>query len=377
MAQTPSSLDARTLARRLGELAGDERQVQVEFLLHLAEFDRRRAYLELGFGSLWDHCREALHLREGAAGRRIGAMRVLRRFPGLADALRDGRLCISTLSLLGQVLTPENVEELVARAAFRTMAEVDHLVASLKPRQAPREGIRKLPEPVATREAPPPVSPTPPRGEAVAAPGPAPGPVSAPVEPTPALFQAPRPRTVEMRAVSESQWSLRATIDQAFKDDLETLSTLLSHKLRRGDVAAVLHEAIRCGIEKHGKRKGAVRPKRKVAPKPRPPTDPHAIPAEVRRQVWERDGGRCAWVGPDGRRCDSRWQLEVDHVRPPSLGGTSTPKDLRLACKPHNLFHAEQVYGRELMRKYRKGESTAPGDSCGAKQTVRKADATG
>jgi hypothetical protein len=101
------------------------------------------------------------------------------------------------------------------------------------------------------------------------------------------------------------------------------------------------------------------------------------LPAEVRRQVWERDGGRCAWVGPDGRRCDSRWQLEVDHVRPPSLGGTSTLKDLRLACKPHNLFHAEQVYGRGLMRKYRKGESAIPGDSRGAKQTVRKADATG
>ncbi len=113
-----------------------------------------------------------------------------------------------------------------------------------------------------------------------------------------------------MRAVSENQWSFRATIDRSFKDDLETLSMLLGHELRRGDVAAMLHEAIRCGIEKHGKRKGAVRPKRKVAPKA-PPKDPFAIPAEVRRQVWERDGGRCAWVGPDGRAAtaagSSRW----------------------------------------------------------------------
>ncbi len=55
-------------------------------------------------------------------------------------SLRDGRLCLSTLSLLGQVLTEENAEELVARAAYRSTAEVDHLVASLKPRPAPREG---------------------------------------------------------------------------------------------------------------------------------------------------------------------------------------------------------------------------------------------
>ena len=132
----PSSLDARTLARRLGELAGDERRVQVQFLLHLDEFDRRRAWLELGYGSLWTYCLEVLHLREGSAGRRIGAMKVLRRFPRLAEALGDGRLCLTTLALLGQVLTEENAEEVVARAAFRTTAEVDQRPAQFLYRQA-------------------------------------------------------------------------------------------------------------------------------------------------------------------------------------------------------------------------------------------------
>ncbi|HYS81677.1 MAG TPA: HNH endonuclease, partial [Anaeromyxobacteraceae bacterium] len=49
----PSSLDSAALARRLGELAGCEREVQVEFLLHLAEFDTRRAWAEAGHRSLW------------------------------------------------------------------------------------------------------------------------------------------------------------------------------------------------------------------------------------------------------------------------------------------------------------------------------------
>jgi hypothetical protein len=52
----PSSLDSTALARRLAELVGDERNLQVHFLLHLDEFDRRRAYLDAGFGSLWDYC---------------------------------------------------------------------------------------------------------------------------------------------------------------------------------------------------------------------------------------------------------------------------------------------------------------------------------
>ncbi len=143
-ATLPSALDAAALVLRLGELVGDERTIQVEFLLHLDEFDRRRAYLEAGFGSLWDYCLRSLHLREGAAGRRIGAMRVLRRFPRLEAALRDGRLCISTAPLLGQVLTEENFAELVERAAYKTKAEVEHLVVTIRPRIAPTEGIRRL-----------------------------------------------------------------------------------------------------------------------------------------------------------------------------------------------------------------------------------------
>jgi len=88
---SPSLLDADTLARRLAELAGDERAVQVEFLLHLEEFDRRQAWLAAGYPSLWEFCLSVLHLREGAAARRIRAMRVLRRLPDLAAPLRDGR----------------------------------------------------------------------------------------------------------------------------------------------------------------------------------------------------------------------------------------------------------------------------------------------
>ena len=251
-------------------------------------------------------------------------------------------------------------------------------MASLKPRPAPREGIRKLPEPGGTgREAQLDTSPSPPQGpqaERERDRGEVPPPADlAPV----ALVDMPRPRTAEMRAVSEGQWSLRVTVDRACKDDLETLSMLLSHKVPRGDLAAVLHEAIRCGIEKHGKRKGAVRSSRKVAPKASPRKDPAAIPAEVRRQVWERDGGRCAWTGPDGRRCGSRWQIEVDHVRPPSRGGTSTLGNLRLACKLHNLLYAEQVYGREFMKKYRKGEFTIDGGSGPAGRRTQEAHASG
>jgi hypothetical protein len=278
-ALTPSSLDSATLADRLAELTGKERNVQVDFLLHLDEYDRRRAYLEAGYGSLWAYCLEALHLREGPAGRRIQAMRVLRRFPSLEPDLRDGRLCISTIPLLGQVLTPENLENLVTRAAFKTKAEVDHLVASIQPRPAPKDGIRKLPE--RRTEAPEgaslPLAATPECSSALATPVTAshasspPGAPSLILETVALSSAAPsvssHSRRSEIRPASKTEWSLRVTVDDAFKADLETLRDLLSHKFPDGDLASVLHEAIRCAIDKHGKRQGTVAPSRKTSPR--------------------------------------------------------------------------------------------------------------
>ncbi|WP_242355447.1 HNH endonuclease [Anaeromyxobacter sp. SG64] len=377
----PAALESNALAIRLRELAGEERNVQVDFLLHLDEFDRRRAFVEAGHASLWAYCLEALHLREGAAGRRIQAMRVLRRFPTLEAPLRDGRLCLSTVALLGQVLTEENVDDLLARAAFRTRAEVEHLVASVQARTAPRAGLRKLTERAPTAGSAALQLPASDAGQAETATEP--GTAKPTLDPGPAAGALPGPpppaaqpkRRAETLAVSESHWSLRVTLDRACKEDLETLRSLLSHKVPDGDLAAVLHEAIRCAIEKHGKRKGAVAPERKTkrakqagttiasASKKtaaKPPAARTTIPAIVRRAVWTRDGGRCAWVGPDGCRCNSRWKLELDHIQPAALGGPSTIENLRLACRAHNLLHAESTFGREHMDRFRRDAGDGP-----------------
>ncbi|HET9554685.1 MAG TPA: HNH endonuclease, partial [Anaeromyxobacteraceae bacterium] len=342
-ATAPALLDATALAHRLAELAADDRSVQVELLIHLAEYDRREAWLAAGYGSLWEFCRRALHLREGAAWRRIQAMRVLRRVPELAEPLRDGRLCLTTVALLDPLLTEANAAELVQRAAYKSKAEVEALVVSLKPRSAPRDGVRRLPErhEASTAASLPLPAPERPEPEAMgtppvfAAPSPAPEvPASAPIAPT-------RPT---VRPVAADTWSLRVTVDAAFKEELDRLTELLSHKVPGGELSAVLREAVKCAIEAHGKRRGAVEPKRKrakkapVSPSASAPASQRREPpsAEVRRQVWKRDQGRCAWVGPDGHRCGSRWRLEVDHIVAAALGGPSTLANLRLTCARHN-----------------------------------------
>jgi 5-methylcytosine-specific restriction endonuclease McrA len=362
-ASAPSSLDSVTLSRRLGELAGHEREVQVEFLLHLDEFDTRRAWAEEGYGSLWDYLLRVLHLREGAAFRRIAAMRVLRRLPVVAEALRDARLCLSTATVLGPLLTDENVGELVARAAFLTKAEVERLVVTLQPRTAPKDGLRLLPPKKAQpRETPTPVDePSTPAASVATA------------SPTPSALQlAPPPSRATLQPVTADTYSLCVTVDTTLKKDLEELKAFLSHKIPSGDLTAVVREAVQCALEKHRKRKGAAEPSRKrkspVAAKPVKKTagGREPISAAVRREVWKRDEGRCTWRGPDGQRCGSTWKLELDHIRPAALGGPSTVENLRILCRSHNALSAEHVFGRAHMELFRgkatrTGESTSPG----------------
>ncbi len=62
-----------------------------------------------------------------------------------------------------------------------------------------------------------------------------------------------------------------------------------------------------------------------------------AIPAAVRRQVWQRDGGRCSYLDRrTGRRCNSRHLIEIDHIVPYALGGGADPRNLRLLCHAHH-----------------------------------------
>jgi 5-methylcytosine-specific restriction endonuclease McrA len=354
------------LATRLAALCGDERNLQVEFLLHLVEFDARRAWAEAGYGSLWAYCLEVLHLREGATYRRIEAMKLLRRFPSIEGPLREGKLCLTTAILLAPVLSDENLEELVARAAFLSKADTERLVVSIRPCVPPKDGIRRIPAhagaaaPAAATLAPDaaPVDP--------AAVTPAP-PASAFALSSPADTAPARPSArSEIRPTSADTYSLRVTIDAACKAELDQLVELLSHKTG-GELAEVLREAIRCGIAQHGKRKGAVAPERKRATSARSEparADPRFIPVEVRRAVWKRDGGCCAFVSPEGKRCGSRFRLEFGHVQPVALGGKPTIDNIRLECRPHNQSEAVRVFGREHMAPYL-GRSTTSRESHG------------
>lgn len=64
------------------------------------------------------------------------------------------------------------------------------------------------------------------------------------------------------------------------------------------------------------------------------------VPAAVRRVVWSRDQGRCAFVGERGR-CTETGRLEFHHLVPFADGGPTSAENLALRCRAHNAYEME------------------------------------
>jgi len=64
----------------------------------------------------------------------------------------------------------------------------------------------------------------------------------------------------------------------------------------------------------------------------------------VKREVWKRDGGQCAFAGTQGR-CTERGFLEFHHVVPYADGGPAVASNIELRCRAHNAYEAEQRFG--------------------------------
>ncbi|HEY6100723.1 MAG TPA: HNH endonuclease, partial [Anaeromyxobacter sp.] len=122
----------------------------------------------------------------------------------------------------------------------------------------------------------------------------------------------------------------------------------LSHSHPGASTEEILLACMQLMLDRKAKEKGLVE---RPLETPRP-CRPERIPAHVRREVMKRSGGRCEWVFENGERCNSTWQIEVDHLDPKALGGEATVERCRAACRPHNLLAARRVFGDAWMDRY-------------------------
>jgi 5-methylcytosine-specific restriction endonuclease McrA len=305
--------------------------MEADLLVHLGEIDERKLYLDRAFSSMFTFCTRELGFSEGAAYNRILVARAARRLPTLIEAVRSGRVHLAGLRLLAPHLTQKNHERLLAKAARRTKDEIAEIVAAMAPR-APSTTIRKLPGRPAAQ--------------------------SLPLIPKPG---SPPPRPIV--PVAEALYKLQFSISREFRDEIREAQDLLRHRITDGDLATIFRAALEMLVAKIRKERFA------VVRKPRGPaetsveTESRHVPDAIKRAVYERDGGRCAFVDERGKRCDERGALEIDHIDGFARTQRHELDALRLLCRAHNQHAAERMYGRAFMESAR--QRACPGTSSG------------
>ncbi len=298
-------LSNESLHEKLVSLTREEREITLQVLHHLRAAESRKLFAIRGHSSLFDYAVLELKYSEGSAQRRISAMRLLRELPELEEKVESGELKVTQLSQVQSFL--------------RAKAKTGRRYSMEEKRELVLGTIGK-----STREVAQELNPN--RAESI---------------------------QVEAEAL------------QALKEARDRFAHELPHAASFSDVIGFLAKrALKTDPMKKPGRKA--RSSTQSFPPSIPPSSPlssppteivnsppalavrrtRVIPVAVRREVWRKEHEGCAYLSRvTGKRCASRHRLQVDHIRPYSLGGSSRDsKNLRLLCAVHNRV-AWEVFG--------------------------------
>ena len=334
--QQLESMSDDELLRGLSALVGNSRSVEPELVAHIGEVDERKLFAGKGSSSMFAYCTDVLHLSEAEAYLRITTARASRQHPELLEMLRDGRLHLSSIAKLAPVLTEANREEVLARAVHRSKRQIEELVAEIAPKPDVPTMVRKLPE---RREK---ISPNP--GAALCLDG-----VVAPP-----LTAAPKAaQSAKLQPLSPARYKITFTAGAELHEMLGRLKGLMRSSVPDGDIAIIIEDAVREKLERlESRRFGKTENPRKSLEETETSPSSRYIPAAVRRVVYERDGNQCSFESEEDRRCTQRDQLEFHHDNPFGRDGDHRPENIHLVCRTHNLYLAEQDYGKDVIEQY-------------------------
>jgi len=389
------TLSDNRLIRQLESLRGKERKILAGVLRHLIEMERRRLFLPRGYSSLFEFCTQHLKYSRSAAGRRIAAARTLAKFPSLEEYLLNGEINLYSLSLVSGILTGQNLKQVISGIRNRSTREVEALVAGFRPGRILKDRVRTVcvmvPE-AGSSSGTGSTSFTPGAGN------PGSSPCTGSSRPTPGAGSEKFPNTAVKGPETDSlehvrisrKYRLEFAVDPEFMKKFNRMKTLLSSNYPEGisfeELFMLLMDEY---IDRHSPEGRSARREKRLADRSRknsgriqaddsrhgsnstsenrsgmsrPAADregmnrTRSIPRKVRDEIFLRDGGRCTFKGTDGRRCNSSWNLQIDHIVPFARGGDNSPGNLRLLCGKHNRLEAERVFGSQHMERFKKKE---------------------
>lgn len=273
--------------------AKHEQKLTFEIIELIREVGERRLFLQLGYSSLFDFVTKDLGYEPSSAMRRIQAARVVDQIPEVKSKIEDGSLSLSVISQVQSFFKREESTK-GTKLSKDQKIEILNIVQNKTTREAERELAKLSPEAVK--------------------------------------------RTESERVISENLTELKIVIDKDLKEQLDELKLLWSHQNPNLTYA----DLIRLMVKKLNKTKaseGVSARAGDLVSLPAPVVAKRHIPSQVRRYVWTRDQGCCQFKDPSsGRKCQSKYQVQIDHIHRFRDGGLSTPENLRLLCRAHNQW---------------------------------------
>jgi 5-methylcytosine-specific restriction endonuclease McrA len=331
-------LSSSELLSRTKQLAADERRTTLALIEHLEEIQRRMLFAEIGYASLWEYVTKELGLSEGSAQRRIAAMRLIRKAPEAREAIKSGELSLSNASKVESFLgrekkagRPRNASAVVQHVRSQSQKQCEATLFEISP-EAEVDAKSKESD----------------------------------------------------RIISKDQDRLlKLTLNPVLYEKIQRIKGLLAHSIPEASYAELLDYMTNEVLAKLEKKRGihqasALSGKPNISaseasdfsttgaaqtscaaqtPKIASPTAAAAVtqsqplpngrrvylPASLKKAVWAKAGGQCE-IEANGKRCTSRYRLEIDHKIPLALNGGNDLKNLRLICRTHNQQQA-RAYG--------------------------------
>lgn len=355
----------------------NERKAINAVLEVLREIDERKLYAKMGFSSLFGFAHKVLGYTEAEAGARITAARLIKQIPALSEKLEAGNLSLTQVvkasaffnqekkadkplskeektkvfeiienksireserMLLSLSSNPEALMErtraispshseirfVVDQSLMNDLNRLKEIWAHTLPNANWQELIRRMAAIALEKEDPLR------KAERSAA-------KREKARPQQSLDNAEKPLREPKLTPSE-----RKAKDNQSRLSRQTMKLESDKQLCRtvSSASEVAKNEVRRGIEP-------------VAPAKRS----RSIPAAIKHAVWLRDGGQCTYRSLDGKRCNCRYGLEIDHIQPFGSGGDHSLGNLRLSCRAHNSWRAIQHYGHQKMSQYQRQRS--------------------
>lgn len=327
----------------------EERSLLTKVLYHLKEFEVRKLYSSLGHSSLYDYACKELKYSQDQAYRRISAMRLLKEIPEISKQIDSGRLSLSNISQAQRFFNEFKVNK--AELNKTQKLTVLKKLEDKSVREAQKEILKLSPIKFLPQESKKQIAPT-------------------KVHVNFIMEEALEQKLDEVKSLLGPK-AINLTLAELINQmaDLSLLKLKekrfgkkrVTHQLEGSKVSAINKESTVNMISEVGavsnnrpnketsnldvktKKQAAGGGHRcdntqlnKTKITVELPVKPNRyISKALKYKVWLRDRGKCS-------KCQTRHNLNFDHIKPMAFGGMSTETNLRLLC-----FHCNQRYRLE------------------------------